>query len=409
MRITLTAAAGISLLLAGCGSAAAPQAPAGSGPPSTSPSPVPSTPSAGPSATTVCSSPPAAGPQANFNGAQLTGVQFISPSQGWVVGQHQILATADGGASWTVQDQGALNLTSVDFISATTGWAAGTGTLLTTSDGGSSWTALPEPCQPIRSVHFASAQAGFAIAGGSNMLGSGSGLAVAPAPETGGVLLATTDGGQTWSQLQAPTANAQSVCFSTPQDGWLGANGGLYRSTDGGSTWNLVASGPQPVPGSPPYAMIVQCAGTSSVWALDIGAGAASNQQPHVGYYAGPAGAIALFAEQYFPHPGVTVKAEAPGSYAGVMSAISPQTAAYVDWCGPCGAEGTVPWALATDSGQLGREGDVGDLNYASGASFLSPQLGWVIGEVISPHGYTQRIVRTDDGGHSWQVQYSSG
>jgi hypothetical protein len=61
------------------------------------------------------------------------------------------------------------------------------------------------------------------------------------------------------------------------------------------------------------------------------------SQQPHVGYHAGPAGAVPIFAEQYFPHRGVHVFAPSPGSYAGPFSAISPSAAAFIDWCPACG------------------------------------------------------------------------
>ena len=84
----------------------------------------------------------------------LGGLQFVSASRGWAVGQDTILATADGGARWTTQLSGKLNLTSVDFVSGQDGWAVGTTSLLATTDGGAHWTALSEPCPVIRSVHF---------------------------------------------------------------------------------------------------------------------------------------------------------------------------------------------------------------------------------------------------------------
>jgi photosystem II stability/assembly factor-like uncharacterized protein len=412
MRITSLAALAAAGLVAGCGSAAPSQVSPPTGASTSAPSAAPdhsasASPTPSGQAQLNCSTTPGPSPSANDLGAQLTGVQFVTPRQGWVVGHHQILATSNGGASWTVQDQGQLNLTSVDFISATTGWAAGANSLLTTSNGGRTWTALPEPCVPIRSVHFVSAQTGFAIAAGSGQLGTTSGLAVAPAPQKAGVLLATSDGGHSWRQLSSP-ANAQSVCFTSPSNGWLGANGGLYRSTNGGQAWTQVTAGPRPDQAAQPYTMLVQCAGPSSVWGLDIGYGVASNQQPHVGYYASQGAAMPLFAEQYFPHPGVSVTAAAPGAYAGVLSAISPASAAYVDWCGPCGAQGTAPWDLAANSGHLTKKGDVGGLTYATGASFLTPGQGWVVGEVWGTHD-VQRIVHTADGGATWQVQYSSG
>jgi hypothetical protein len=321
----------------------------------------------------------------------LSGIQFVSPEKGWVVGQHEILATSDGGQHWTVQDNGSLNLTSVDFISTAVGWAVGTHLVLTTTDGGVHWTALADPC--VRSVHFVSPEDGFAIAGGR-----------------GPFLLATTDGGRSWHALHVP-ATPQTVCFDNAEQGWLGAAGRLYRSTDGGRTWKLATAGARPSRAGLRAWMTVQCAGDGAAWALDIGPGAASSQEPHIGYYASPEGVAPLFAEQYFPHPGVTVTTDSPGSYPGPISAISPTSAAFIDWCPACEPGPSVPWALVTGTTVI-REGDVAGLTQPESASFLSSRLGWVTGIVVRHHGTTirwyQRIVTTGDGGRRWRVLYTS-
>jgi hypothetical protein len=259
----------------------------------------------------------------------------------------------------------------------------------------------------IRAVHFMSGSAGFAIADGS-----GISLQGGAAPEFAGLVLATGDGGRSWHRLAAP-ADAQSICFSDPRSGWLGAAGRLYRSVDAGRSWALAAAGVKPSGSGYPATMIVQCAGAGSAWALDIGQGAAMSQMPHIGYHAGPAGAVPIFAEQYFPHPGVDVRAEAPGSYAGTLSALSASAAVYVDYCPACGY-GTAPWDLATSGGaMLSPQGNVGGLTEPTAVSFVSPAQGWVTGLDISyrnpgrPRGRV-RIVATADGGRTWRVEYTS-
>jgi photosystem II stability/assembly factor-like uncharacterized protein len=389
------------LLAAGCSSARPGRQPAATRTIAAAAS-APASPSASAPAGTSCAGTPASQLViGDFGASALTDVQFVSSTQGWVVGRSEILATTDAGASWTVQDRGDLNLVSADFISSTTGWAVGEHTLLFTDDGGSTWTRLPEPCPALQSVHFVSPATGFAIAGGSGAQGTPT-----TAPGTGGVVLTTTDGGRSWRQVGAPV-NPQSICFSNARSGWLGAGGRLYASADGGRSWTLRAPG-EHGQGSSPGFMNVQCA-NGSAWAEEIGPGAAMNQEPHIGFHAGPADVTPIFAEQYFPHPGVAVSINSPGSYAGPMSAISSSTAAFVDWCGACGY-GTVPWNLATSDGhQLLREGTVTGINEASSASFLSSSLGWVVGIAVNGARPIQRIVRTEDGGRSWQVQYSAG
>jgi hypothetical protein len=368
--------------------------------PPVSPSPVQPT-------SAKCGAQPAQAVAARLGPDALTGVQFVSASRGWVVGTRQILATTNAGGSWHVQDTGNLNLVSADFIGNAVGWAVGASTVLTTNDGGQRWAALPEPCPVVRSVHFVSPQTGFAIAGGSDFAAS------SLSPLSGGQLLTSTNGGHSWRRLPAPP-NPQSVCFTDSSDGWLGAAGGLYRTTNGGSTWVRAVAAPGRRDAGYPFTMVVQCAGPGSAWALDVGTGAASSQQPHIGYHAGPAGAGPIFAEQYFPHPGIPVTASSPGSYTGTLSAISASQAAYIDFCAACG-DGTAPWDLATASGSvLKPEGNVGDITEADGASFVTPSTGWVVGALTkySADGTSRsypRIMYTGDGGRSWRVQYASG
>lgn len=345
---------------------------------------------AGPVVTQAATCGPAA-PVATAH--SIAALQFVTASVGFADGPSAILATTDGGRTWRAELTGQLNLTGLDFVSASNGWAVGTGTLLVTSDGGAHWTPLADPC--LRSLHFVSATTGYAIAGGSGLDQFGS-------PATAGELLGTTDGGHSWHQITAPP-DAQSVCFDPGGYGWLGAGGRLYQSGDGGARWHAVTAPLGGVAAGSTAVMQVQCAGHGSAWAELIGPGAASSQEPHIGYYAKPGAAVPLFAEQYFPHPGIRVSAQAPGSYAAALSAISPTAAEFVDWCPACGTRGTTQWGLVTGV-TLTAKGSVPGLTQPEAASFLSPQVGWVAGA----DGTAGRILATTDGGRSWQVQYHS-
>ena len=389
-----------ALLAAGCGAGATGSGgpPSGGGSPHASHSTATSPPATSPPATSAAYPMPAGpplsraavcGPIPAPSPHSVAAIQFVSAAAGFAAGPSVILATTDGGRTWQRQLTGQLNLAGLDFVSATTGWAVGPGTLLATTNGGRKWAPLTDPC--LRSVHFVSPATGYAIAGGSALNQFSS-------PATGGQLAGTTDGGHTWHQISAP-ANAQSVCFGPGGSGWLGAGGRLYRSADGGSHWQAVTA---PVRGlSSGFAPTtqVQCAGQGVAWAELVGPGAASSQQPHIGYFAGP-GARPLFAEQYFPHPGIKVSAQAPSSYAGALSAISPSTAAFVDWCPACG-QGVARWDLISGS-TLTRKGTITGITLPEGASFLSPDVGWVSGM----NGAAGRIVATTNGGRTWQVQY---
>jgi hypothetical protein len=335
-------------------------------------------------------------------------MQFVSAGRGWAVGQDAILATSDGGARWGTQLSGQLNLTSVDFISGQDGWAVGATTLLATTDGGTHWAKLPEPCPVIRSVHFVSPSTGYAVAGGSDASASAVGPAI---PELGGMLLATGNGGRSWHALAAP-ADAQTVCFTDPEHGWLGAAGMLSWTADGGKVWTTLPAtgGAAPTPAGDPALMSVECA-NGGAWAVRAGPGAGMSQQQHAGYHANEKGATAIFAEQYFQTPGTGPSRSAPGSDPGPFSVIDSSAAAFIDACTACGA-GTAPWDLATRSGAaLTPEGNVGLLTSPQAASFVSGQAGWVAGQATEYDAGKsrgqQRIVATADGGRTWHIQYA--
>jgi hypothetical protein len=340
----------------------------------------------------------------------LNAVQFVGSSQGWVVGSDRILHTADGGQHWVTQylTSTSAGLATVDFADASHGWVVGGTTILATTDGGAHWRALPEPCDPIRAVHFFSSSDGIAVAGG--------GVPYPGVPsEWGGVLLGTTDGGAHWHRLPSPRA-VQSACFTSAQHGWLGAGGNIYGTSNGGRTWTLSLRGPRP---QAPYTA-VECAGPSAAWAELIGPGVGMSHQQQVGYHTFGSSWQPIFAEQYFPHPGVHTKAEAPGVSSGPFSAISPAQAVFIGSCAPCSSpqmpqsQGTAPLVIANQGGaMLLRPGNVADIAQANGAAFVTPNDGWVVGTQTRyprngpDRGITvSRIVHTADGGRSWQVQY---
>jgi photosystem II stability/assembly factor-like uncharacterized protein len=420
---------GMTLLAAGCGSVpGAPQAP-------TAPQAARSA-----SASTAAASSPAAprtpvivpSPDDTCEGAgagtstvqiatgtvavpPLAAVQFVSAQQGWVAGAGRILATSDGGQTWTRQYSGPASLYQVDFISADRGWAVGPNAVLMTTDGGKVWTSLPEPCTPIRSVHFASPDLGYAIAGGSGVRLDGG----VPATTGAGTLLMTTDGGQDWQPVPGAPAAAQTVCFSSPFDGFLGTPGRIWRSTDGGRHWTVSFTEPRrsstaAASGEPGDTTVIECAGDTAAWALFLGYGAAMSHSPYLGYATQDARDWhVLFEEEYTESalvPGVHAP-QGPGTYPGPFSAISPDSAAFIGWL-PAEGLGAAPLEMVTDGG-AGRSmlGGVGGVTQAYGAAFVSPTQGWVIGTDQTSPGKQgdYAIEATTDGGRTWIRQYTVG
>jgi photosystem II stability/assembly factor-like uncharacterized protein len=162
----------------------------------------------------------------------LRSAHFIDARRGWAVGYDgTILATRDGGASWSSQSHGEpVNLFSVYFVNAQRGWAVGgSGAILATEDGGANWNVQRgDFSSDLLSVQFVDAQHGWVVGDLHR-------------------ILATTDGGQTWQSLTSPSGSLRSVHFIDASRGWAVGDGGTILATsDGGASWSSQSYG-QPV------------------------------------------------------------------------------------------------------------------------------------------------------------------
>ena len=61
----------------------------------------------------------------------------------------------------------------------------------------------------------------------------------------GGLVVKTTDGGATWTEISANTTeNLRRLYFISNNEGWLvGSNGVIFKTQDGGDTWQSLTSG----------------------------------------------------------------------------------------------------------------------------------------------------------------------
>ncbi len=327
----------------------------------------------------------------------LADVRFVSRSTGWVLGPAHLLATTDAGDHWTVQLSSRTSLWSaLDFINTSTGWVIGAHDLLATTDGGRRWRALPQTCPAIRSLDFVNSRVGFAVASGTaGPFGAASGDHAA--------LLTSHDAGRTWQRVATPE-QPQSVCFYNPQRGWLGAHGSIYSTTDAGRQWTRSFTDST---GSKAFTatIVLRCAGPDSGWAEAVGPGAAMSQEPHIGLRSTGSTWKALFAEQYFPHPGIPTKTNSPSSDPSTFAAINASHAVFLDECTACGY-GTETIGFITGT-RLTKARSIPGINASVSASFTSPTDGWVIGVRVHYLTFGYRVIHTTDGGASWHTQYA--
>lgn len=165
----------------------------------------------------------------------LTAVAFADAKNGWAVGHDTIiLATTDGGATWTQQFSAPSEqrpLLDLLFVSAKEGYAVGAyGAFYETADGGKTWAARKIIADD---KHLNAIES----------LGGGKLLIVGE----GGTILSSGDAGKSWAALASPYKGSLFGGLQA-NDGSIvafGLRGKLFRSADGGKTWKAVDNASQ--------------------------------------------------------------------------------------------------------------------------------------------------------------------
>jgi len=159
----------------------------------------------------------------------LEEVVFPSASVGYIAGHYTILKTTNGGTSWTEQSCPVHEeLISLDFVSETEGWIVGyNGTLLHTTNGGSTWTEEdPNTSAHLQGIFFLNQSTGWLFGNSS-------------------VIRKTTNGGSSWSSQSSPVSTYWiDGQFVDANNGYAcGGNGKVMKTNNGGSTWVDVSPG----------------------------------------------------------------------------------------------------------------------------------------------------------------------
>jgi photosystem II stability/assembly factor-like uncharacterized protein len=217
--------------------------------------------------------------------ATVTGIGFASPTTGFVQQSGgQVVFTDDGGQ--TVQAKTPIPLGSSDsandlaFISPTTGFSVtggpSGGTVQRTTDAANSWTTVGSAGHALAAIRFVSATTAYAVGDHDTLLASTDGGATWSArpltlPAASGTpdlthiscsdamnclislsnsrsLIRTTDGGMTGSVVTPSALVLSDVAFSTGTNVvGVGASGETVLSADGGVTFPTVVSNDSPI------------------------------------------------------------------------------------------------------------------------------------------------------------------
>ena len=176
-------------------------------------------------------------------GGYLAGSFFLDSTHGWYSTDYSNIggfwSTDTGGQTWKGTQLGGYGRVPTDFqfITPAQGYALiqkgdRTRALVATSDGGATWTQLYPALAPSGQISFLDQQQGIATG----------------VPLTDGAILRTSDTGKTWTQITAVKAdNIWQMPFSDPQHGCIEADvygssqsgHTIYRTSDGGASWNV--------------------------------------------------------------------------------------------------------------------------------------------------------------------------
>lgn len=336
----------------------------------------------------------------------ITTIWMADAASGWgtgyqIQGEFHVLRTQDGGITWADASPpaGAYPLTdepAVLFRDAQTAWVAypafpgQQGAVWRTSDGGLSWQGVSLPFDP--DAEFFSP---FAfVADGENawlLVVVGAGMQHAYSD-----LYATQDGGQTWNLIANPFSEAAASLMGLPHTGmafrgttgWVTKENGVmdgvaFQATaDGGITWTST--------NPPPPMAAAMCSTYAPVLFT-----------PQEGVFLTVCWDYQTDAQQAF----FTSMTNGQVTYTPLPSVVdslvffTPQQGLALgcrDWGAPDPLQCDI---LATaDGGQTWTV--VKTVNWDGDFFFLDPLNGWA----VARNGSQIALVRTDDGGHTWQL-----
>ncbi len=154
----------------------------------------------------------------------LNSIEFISETEGFIVGDNgTLLTTKDGGSSWS---KSALSVTAdlnaIQFLGNQMAYIVGDEILLESSNNGTSWIEISLPLQKEwESLWFFGDEKGLIT--GSDM-----------------TVLRTVDGGNSWLDRSPNSSSSSSLVsthFTTSNSGYSVGNGSIYLTSSGGAFW----------------------------------------------------------------------------------------------------------------------------------------------------------------------------
>ena len=301
--------------------------------------------------------------------AALHDAQFVGSQVGIAVGAHgAVWKTGDGGLTWTnVPCPTNCSLQSACFLTDKIGWVAGSetspftgqesGVLLATQDGGQTWRSLSDgPLPPIIHIKFFGTDEGVMAARATSHVPSG--------------VMKTADGGKTWTPVDGVADGPwRTACFIDPEMGFVA-----------GSLGRLSLVG-----GEQLFASKLPAQGLRSIRAIKMGVNDS-------GWLAGDGGLLLRTTNGgiVWDAPRTALPEELRTS----MDFRAVEMRGESVWL--AGAPGSVIWHSA-NAGQTWQRFLTGQSTPINSIRFMNDAAGIAVGELGV-------VLRTEDGGRSWQA-----
>ncbi|MDE0326716.1 MAG: YCF48-related protein [Candidatus Poribacteria bacterium] len=298
----------------------------------------------------------------------LYDIDFTDTQNGWIVGDlGVILHTSSGGkGKWKHQRGGPrfhnsadAVLLGIDFVSKQLGWAVGeNGTILHTRNGGVTWESQSSPSHLLVGVCATSSKEGYVVG-------------------DRGSILRTEDGGVVWDAQDSRTTECFGAThFVSAQVGWAVAEAGVVLHTaNGGSVWQRQTSGTEQ--------------DLLSLFFVD----------EENGWCVGSGGEII-----HTNDGGKTWNRQKSGTTWNLFDVhfTSKQRGWVVGMNGTMlsTVDGGTNWKLASISRRH-------PFFFLDAVTFVSPEIGWVVGLDLRSLGMDGLILHTENGGKTWQRQES--
>ena len=298
----------------------------------------------------------------------LYDIDFVDAQNGWIVGDlGVILHTSSGGKEkWKHQRGGPrfhnsadAVLLGVDFVSKQIGWAVGeNGTILHTRNGGVTWESQSSPSHLLVGVCATSPDEGYVVG-------------------DRGAILRTEDGGVKWRAQDSRTTECFGAThFVSPQIGWAVAEAGVVLHTiNGGSVWQRQVSGTQQ------DLLSVFFADEKHGWCVGSGGEIIHTDDGGKTWQQQKSGTSWNLFDVHFTSK---QRGWAVGLNGTMLSTVN----------------GGANWKLSSLSGRY-------PSFFLDAVTFITPEIGWVVGLDLRSLGMDGLILHTENGGKTWQRQES--